>query len=131
MSNLSVDRSQSSFIDNVLFAQNRCWDPCGRWLLLWYVVVFAAIMYYFVEMGIMITYGLVAWQWELSNPFAIAADVIFIVVFVIDMLVQFKTGFFYRGVIITDRARVVGRYLHYYFIFDIVLVVILVVALIS
>lgn len=55
-------RNQASFIEDVLFTQNRCWDPCGLGLLLWYVVVFAAIMYYFVETGMMITYGLGAWQ---------------------------------------------------------------------
>lgn len=58
-------------------------------------------------------------------------DIIFILVFIIDMGVQFKTGFLYRGVIITEKARVVSRYLHYYFIFDIVLVVVLSTTLIS
>lgn len=49
----------------------------------------------------------------------------------LDIGVQLRTGFLYRGVIVTDRARVVNRYLHYYIVLDVVLVVILVATLIS
>jgi hypothetical protein len=61
----------------------------------------------------------------------LAVDVIGIIVFVLDSVLQFNVGYISRGAVIVDRMRVVERYLHYYFYVDIVIVTILFVTLVS
>jgi hypothetical protein len=79
----------------------------------------------------MVTYGQQAWSSELSSVAMLALDVLFILVFVVDVSVQFNTGYITRGAIILDRSRVINRYLHYYFYFDLLLLIVLFVALAS
>jgi len=47
------------------------------------------------------------------------------------MVVQLNTGYLNRGVIVMEKKRAISRYLHYYFLFDLILVIFIAVALIS
>lgn len=44
---------------------------------------------------------------------------------------QLNAGFLYRGMIIMEKERAVSRYIRYFFIIDIVLVVILIISMVS
>jgi hypothetical protein len=48
-----------------------------------------------------------------------------------DMVVQFRVGYLFRGVVVLDRARVVSRYLHSFFLVDCLLVILLLVNYLS
>jgi hypothetical protein len=41
----------------LLFSHKKCSNPTWIGLMLWYMVVFTAIMYFFVENGIILTFG--------------------------------------------------------------------------
>ena len=97
----------------------------------WFSLVFIAIMYYYIEVGIMLTYGSIAWEDELGSASAIFFDCFFIIVFILDMLFQLNSGFLYRGMIIMDKERAIGRYLRNSFLIDSLLIIFLVVALAS
>jgi len=88
-------------------------------------------MYYFIEATLMATYGPVAWHDEKNNGGAMFLNVFFIIVYGVDIFIQFSTGYLYRGMIIMDRERVVGRYLHSLFIPDIILFLILIISIAS
>lgn len=47
------------------------------------------------------------------------------------MLVQFNTGYLFRGVIITDKSRVVSTYLRSLFIPDLLILIILIITILS
>lgn len=51
--------------------------------------------------------------------------------FTIDIGIQLKTGYIYRGVIILDRRRVVNRYVRSYLLIDVLLIVIIIAAMVS
>jgi hypothetical protein len=38
-----------------------CVNPCNTILMFWYFLVFLGILYWYVEMSIMVIYGQVAW----------------------------------------------------------------------
>lgn len=78
-----------------------CYDPIANWLIAWYVLVFLAIIYTYVEMGLVLTYGSVAWADIHNDPISITFHVAAILVFIGDILVQMNTGYIFRGVIIT------------------------------
>ena len=89
------------------------------------------MVYTYSEMGMVMTYGEVAWNDFHTNPILISINVMTILLFIGDILVQFNTGCIFRGVIIIDKARVVGRYFRTYFIPDVLLVIILLSSIIS
>ena len=41
----------------LLFSTSKCLDPLSNWLMVWYMMVFSAIIYFFVEVGIILTFG--------------------------------------------------------------------------
>ena len=49
-------KNDSQFLYNLIFTEKKCYDPIGRWLLVWYFFVFLAIIYSYVEMGLILTY---------------------------------------------------------------------------
>jgi hypothetical protein len=75
-------------------------------MLIWYVFVFFSIIYYYIEMGLVLTYGADVWQYELSNPILLTMDAITITIFALDILVCFNCGNLYRGMIIMDKNRI-------------------------
>ena len=66
-----------------------------------------------------------------SNPISISLSAYCLVIFALDMLVQFNTGYLFRGVIITDKSRVVSNYLRSLFISDLLLIIILFITILS
>lgn len=75
----------------------------------------------------MITYGLTAWQDELSSTGVLIWDGLMLLVLVSDIAVQFRVGYLFRGVVVLERARVVSRYLHSFFLVDCLIVSLLLV----
>lgn len=67
----------------------------------------------------------------MASTAMLVVDVLGIIIFILDIVLQFNAGYISRGAVIVDRIRVVDRYLHYFFYFDVVIVVILFVALVS
>lgn len=124
-------KNDSQFLYNLIFTEKKCYDPIGRWLLVWYFFVFLAIIYSYVEMGLILTYWEEAWVDLNSNPISISLSVYCLLVFAADMLVQFNTGYLFRGVIITDKSRVVSNYLRSVFIPDLLLIIILIITILS
>lgn len=61
----------------------------------------------------------------------IAINIFCILVFVVDIGIQLKTGYIYRGIIILDRRRVVNRYVRSYLLVDVILIVIIIAAMVS
>jgi hypothetical protein len=100
-------------------------------LIPWYVLVFFAIVYAYVEVGLILTYGENAWENLYGNPISISLNIYCLLVFLGDILVQFNTGYLSRGVIITEKARVVSNYLRSYLIPDVLLALITLISLIS
>lgn len=82
-------------------------------------------------MGLILTYWEEAWVDLNSNPIAISLSAYCLLVFAADMLVQFNTGYLFRGVIITDKSRVVSNYLRSVFIPDLLLIIILIITILS
>lgn len=76
--------------------------PTEPAMLIWYWVVFSAIMYYYVEMGLVLTYGQQVWDDEMSNPALIFINVLAILIFIVDVLVCLNCGYLYRGMVIMD-----------------------------
>jgi len=68
--------------------------------MFWYLLVLLSILYYYVEMGIMLTYGQQAWTSELQSVPMLVIDVVAIIIFVLDIVAQFNTGYISRGAII-------------------------------
>jgi hypothetical protein len=60
-------------------------------------------MYFFVEVGLVITYGEIAWIDELNTPFAVVFDIFSILILIADIGVQLNSGYLFRGMIILDR----------------------------
>lgn len=70
-----------------------------------------------------------AWQAELGCIPIIAFNFIYTAIFLGDIYIQFNAGYITNSAIILDRQRVTNRYTHYYFYFDALLVLIIIVAL--
>lgn len=101
------------------------------WMMCWYSLVFVSIIIIYFTTGMSFIYGLEAWNDLQTNPFTITLNIICIIVFMGDVYVQLNAGFLHRGMIIMEIERSVSRYLRYFFIIDIVLVVILIVSMVS
>lgn len=99
--------------------------------MIWYIFIFMAMVYTYVEMGMILTYGDVAATSFHTDPALIGINMLIILLFIGDVWVQFNTGCILRGVIITDKRRVVGQYLRTYFIPDVLLIIILIASMIS
>lgn len=97
----------------------------------WYSLVFASIIIIYFTTGMSFIYGLEAWNDLQTNPFTITLNIICIIVFMGDVYVQLNAGFLYRGMIIMEKERSVSRFLRYFFIIDIILVVILIISMVS
>jgi hypothetical protein len=52
-------------------------------------------------------------------------------VLIVDVAVQLNSGYLFRGMVITERERVLGRYLHNYFLIDMTTILILIIVLAS
>lgn len=96
---------------------------------MWYLLVFLAIMYYFIEGGLVLTYGEPAWQDELNNAGVIFFNVLFMLIFVGDVFVQLNCGFLNRGMMVMDKERAVGRYLRYFLLIDTLLILVLLLSM--
>lgn len=84
----------------MFFSKKKCNNPCGIKILFWYFIVFWAILYFFLEVGILLTFGQTLWdQYKQSNDMLIA-NIIFLLILYIDVVVQFRTGYLSRGMII-------------------------------
>ena len=69
-------------------------------------------------MGIVLTYGEEAWKAELTTIPVIIWDSLTVIIFLLDIFLCLNCGYLYRGMIITDRKRIVARYLRRSFIID-------------
>lgn len=123
----SISKDLSQFI----LITKTCLDPFSIWLMCWYSLVFVSIIIIYFTTGMSFIYGLEAWNDLQTNPFTIALNIICIIVFMGDVYVQLNAGFLYRGMIIMEKERSVSRYLRYFFIIDIVLVVVLIISMVS
>ena len=79
-------------------------------------------------MGIILTYGEVAWYDELHSPPFIFIDAFTVLIFILDIPISLNSGFLNRGLIVTDRKRIVARYLRQGLIIDVVTVLILIIS---
>jgi hypothetical protein len=64
----------------------------------------------------------------MSNKVIVGLDWLLIVVLCIDTLLQLELGYIRMGVVVTNRFKVIDRYLHYYIFFDIGVIVVLILA---
>lgn len=96
-------------------------------MLAWFILVFIAILYYFVEFGLVLTYGEQVWTDELSSPTYIVLDFLTCVIFLADIFVCLNCGFLYRGMIILDDIRITRKYFAYNFFIDTLSLIIVVI----
>lgn len=73
----------------------------------------------------MIAYGDNAWRSELKSEVVTVVNWISIIILIGDIFVQFEVGFIRRGMIVTNRFRVIDRYMRFYIFGDIGLIAIL------
>lgn len=90
---------EAAMVSKVLFPKFNVMSPLVTWSLLWYFLVFATIVYYYVEMGLVLTYE-GAWEDELSSPLMLAIDTFTILVLIADMVVTLNSGYLHRGMLI-------------------------------
>ena len=90
-----------------------------------------AIVYTYIEVGMVLTYGSVAWADINQVIGSLIVKVMVIIVLIGDMLVQFNTGYLFRGVIITEKTRAIGRYIRTYFIPDLLLVLLMIASILT
>lgn len=102
----------------------RVFQPTEPVMLIWFVFVLLAILYYYVEMGFVLSFGLQVWEDELNSPLCITMDVLTGLIFILDIGVCFNCGYLYRGMVIMDRKRITSHYTRTYLIFDIVAVLV-------
>ena len=98
-------------------------------MLVYYVLVFIAIIFTYTEAWMMYTFGTVAWQDSLSMPGFVFARIYSIVFFSVDVYVQLHAGYLYRGMIIIDSDRIKSRYMRYFFLIDIFLIFSLIISI--
>ena len=65
----------------------------------WYILLFFAILYYYVEFWLVLFYS-GAWEGELTTPTALTFSIIFLLVLIVDIAVQLNTGFITKGITI-------------------------------
>ena len=94
-------------------------------MLMWFFLVFLVILYYYVEMGLVLTYGQQVWDDELDSTVYLVVDFTAILVLLADIFVKFNCGYLFRGLVVLDRQRIVANYLRSLFLIDVVTVLIL------
>lgn len=114
---------ENSF-NKMLAKKIRVFQPTEPVMLIWFVFVLLAILYYYVEMGFVLSFGSQVWEDELNSPLCITMDVLTGVIFILDIGVCFNCGYLYRGMVIMDRKRITSHYTRTYLIFDIVSVLV-------
>lgn len=62
----------------------------------WYILLFFAILYYYVEFWLVLFYA-GAWEGELTTGAALTFSIIFLLVLTADIAVQLNTGFVTKG----------------------------------
>lgn len=83
------------------YAKDRvCTNPCNSILILWYGLVLADIIYWYVETTIMVFYGQQPWLSEMASIPMLVIDAIGIIILILDMVLQFKAGYIYQGAVI-------------------------------
>jgi hypothetical protein len=93
------------------------------------LLVFLAILYWFIETGIVIAFGEVAFEAELQSPAWLLVGCIFLIILLLDIFIQFRVGFLSKGIIVKNKLRVRSRYVDYPIIIDISVFLILFLAL--
>jgi hypothetical protein len=89
-------------IFRTFFSRKKCTNPCSIKMLIWYFVVFWAILYFFLKVGIILTFGQSLWLEEKQSAALLAINLICFLILFADVVVQFRTGYLSRGMIITD-----------------------------
>jgi len=79
----------------------------------------------------MYAFGRVAWHESLDMPGFMFGRIFSIVMFVIDIYIQLHAGYLYRGMIIDNIDRIKSRYLRYFFLIDIFLIISMIISLAS
>jgi len=87
-----------------------------------------AIIYIFFFSSLVIGFGLLSLQYDFQNDALFSLVVVSLFILLADVFIKFKSGFIFRGMIVTQRARVYSTYLRSMFFFDVVLII-LVIAL--
>lgn len=100
--------------------------PTEPTMLIWYWFVFSAIMYYYIEMGLVLTYGLPVWHDELSSPLLITINVLSVLILIIDLFVCLNCGYLYRGMVIMDYKRITSHFMRTYAVIDIISILIVI-----
>lgn len=90
-------------------------------------MVFWAILYFFLEVGILLTFGEPLWQEYKQSSTMLTTNIIFLTILILDMIVQFRTGYLSRGMIVLERERVIAHYLRFHFIIDAIVLIVLAV----
>ena len=74
--------------------------------IIWYAFVFISIMGTFFLAGIDVVFGEEAWTNILDNSITFWINIFCIFVMVIDMGIQYTTGYVFRGGVIIDKKKV-------------------------
>lgn len=111
---------------NSLFPGLRILNPLEPLMLFWYSLVFLSIMYYYIEMGFVLTFGKPVWENELTTPVWIIVDTITCCILVADILVCLQCGYLYRGMVVMDPKRITNRYYRTYLSTDVAAAVIVI-----
>lgn len=85
----------------------------------WYAVIVLVVVYYYIEMGLVLTYGEQVWQAELSSVPAVVFDYLTVVILCVDVYLMLNKGYFTEGILIMDRKRILTNFLKRHFIIDI------------
>ncbi len=81
----------------------KAYDPTHKFWIVWYAFVFSAILITYFLAGIDIIYGVEAWTNILDNPISFWFNVFCILIMGIDILVQYNTGYIFRGTVIVNK----------------------------
>ena len=123
--------SISEYLSLILFPKFRVFNPISNLSLLWFLFVFGAIMYYIVEIGLVLTYWQPAWDAEIHSVGVQIADALTVFIFILDIPMSLNCGYLFRGMIVRERKRIVARYLRKSFIIDIVWIIIIMICPLS
>ena len=96
-------------------------EPENTKLLLWHAIILFIILFYIFEVGLLMGYGIQVWRDELKYLFIV--NIIFIILLILDCVVNSFKSFYKHGLLITNRRLIIKRYLIPWFWLDILAII--------
>lgn len=126
----TIDTERKAFWEHLL-PKYEPLDPSRAWMNVWYAVIVFVIIYYYVEMGLVLTYGEQVWQAELSSPLFTTFGGLTVIILCADIYLMLNKGYFTEGILIMDRKRILTNFLKRHFLIDVPSIIIVFLCLVT